>query len=107
MEVPEFKDFAKEMVDYIANYLENIRERYDLNVNKTKFHCDFLELSHWWFFLKKKKNQHIIAINHLRRKNMLCGRSPVLSSINQTNCTENRQRRRALINCISNLLGFV
>lgn len=27
MEVPEFKDFAKEMVDYIANYLENIRER--------------------------------------------------------------------------------
>lgn len=28
MEAPEFKDFAKEMVDYIANYLENIRERY-------------------------------------------------------------------------------
>ncbi|XP_037909369.1 aromatic-L-amino-acid decarboxylase isoform X2 [Hermetia illucens] len=27
MEAPEFKDFAKEMVDYIANYLENIRER--------------------------------------------------------------------------------
>lgn len=27
MEVPEFKDFAKEMVDYIGNYLENIRER--------------------------------------------------------------------------------
>lgn len=28
MEAPEFKDFAKEMVDYIANYLENIRDRY-------------------------------------------------------------------------------
>ncbi|XP_055711328.1 aromatic-L-amino-acid decarboxylase isoform X2 [Phlebotomus papatasi] len=27
MEAPEFKEFAKEMVDYIANYLENIRER--------------------------------------------------------------------------------
>lgn len=27
MEAPEFKDFAKEMVDYIAEYLENIRER--------------------------------------------------------------------------------
>ncbi|KAL5281288.1 DDC family protein [Megaselia abdita] len=27
MEAPEFKDFAKEMVDYIANYLENIRDR--------------------------------------------------------------------------------
>lgn len=27
MEVGEFKDFAKEMVDYIGNYLENIRER--------------------------------------------------------------------------------
>lgn len=28
MEAPEFKDFAKEMVDYIANYLENIRDRW-------------------------------------------------------------------------------
>lgn len=27
MEAPEFRDFAKEMVDYIANYLENIRDR--------------------------------------------------------------------------------
>ncbi|KAL7043096.1 hypothetical protein ACKWTF_001390 [Chironomus riparius] len=27
MEAPEFKDFAKSMVDYIANYLENIRDR--------------------------------------------------------------------------------
>lgn len=27
MEAPEFKDFAKEMVDYIAEYLENIRDR--------------------------------------------------------------------------------
>jgi aromatic-L-amino-acid decarboxylase len=27
MQAPEFKDFAKEMVDYIANYLENIRDR--------------------------------------------------------------------------------
>lgn len=27
MEAPEFKDFAKEMVDYIASYLENIRDR--------------------------------------------------------------------------------
>lgn len=31
MEVPEFKEFAKEMVDYIGNYLENIRERSVLN----------------------------------------------------------------------------
>lgn len=28
MEAPEFRDFAKEMVDYIANYLENIRDRW-------------------------------------------------------------------------------
>lgn len=27
MEAPEFKDFAKEMVDYISSYLENIRDR--------------------------------------------------------------------------------
>ncbi|XP_037958572.1 aromatic-L-amino-acid decarboxylase isoform X2 [Teleopsis dalmanni] len=27
MEAPEFKDFAKSMVDYIAEYLENIRDR--------------------------------------------------------------------------------
>ncbi|EAT37248.1 AAEL010737-PA [Aedes aegypti] len=27
MQAPQFKDFAKEMVDYIANYLENIRDR--------------------------------------------------------------------------------
>ncbi|GBP60907.1 Aromatic-L-amino-acid decarboxylase [Eumeta japonica] len=27
MEAPDFKDFAKSMVDYIANYLENIRDR--------------------------------------------------------------------------------
>lgn len=27
MEAPEFKDFAKSMVDYIAEYLETIRER--------------------------------------------------------------------------------
>ncbi|XP_011190721.1 aromatic-L-amino-acid decarboxylase isoform X1 [Zeugodacus cucurbitae] len=27
MEAPEFKDFAKSMVDYIADYLENIRDR--------------------------------------------------------------------------------
>jgi len=27
MEAPEFKDFAKTMVDFIAEYLENIRER--------------------------------------------------------------------------------
>lgn len=27
MEASEFKDFAKEMVEYIANYLENIRDR--------------------------------------------------------------------------------
>lgn len=31
MEAPEFRDFAKEMVDYIANYLENIRDRYVTN----------------------------------------------------------------------------
>lgn len=28
MEVKEFKEFAKEMVDYVANYLENIRDRW-------------------------------------------------------------------------------
>jgi len=28
MEAPEFKDFAKTMVDFIAEYLENIRERW-------------------------------------------------------------------------------
>ncbi|KAJ8921089.1 hypothetical protein NQ315_015886 [Exocentrus adspersus] len=27
MEATEFKDFGKEMIDYVANYLENIRER--------------------------------------------------------------------------------
>lgn len=27
MEAPEFRDFAKSMVDYIAEYLENIRDR--------------------------------------------------------------------------------
>lgn len=27
MQAPQFKEFAKEMVDYIANYLENIRDR--------------------------------------------------------------------------------
>ncbi|XP_018569156.1 aromatic-L-amino-acid decarboxylase [Anoplophora glabripennis] len=27
MEAPQFKDFGKEMIDYVANYLENIRER--------------------------------------------------------------------------------
>ncbi|TMW42136.1 hypothetical protein DOY81_012784 [Sarcophaga bullata] len=27
MEAPEFRDFAKNMVDYIADYLENIRDR--------------------------------------------------------------------------------
>lgn len=32
MEAKEFKEFGKEMIDYVANYLENIRERY---VNKT------------------------------------------------------------------------
>lgn len=31
MEAPEFRDFAKEMVDYIANYLENIRDRWVAN----------------------------------------------------------------------------
>lgn len=30
MEAPQFKDFAKEMVEYIAGYLENIRDRYVL-----------------------------------------------------------------------------
>jgi hypothetical protein len=28
MECKQFKDFAKEMVDYIGDYLENIRDRY-------------------------------------------------------------------------------
>lgn len=28
MEAPEFKDFAKSMVDYIADYLENVRDRW-------------------------------------------------------------------------------
>lgn len=27
MEAPDFKDFAKAMTDYIAEYLENIRDR--------------------------------------------------------------------------------
>ncbi|XP_055613451.1 aromatic-L-amino-acid decarboxylase-like isoform X1 [Uranotaenia lowii] len=27
MQAPQFKEFAKEMVDYISNYLENIRDR--------------------------------------------------------------------------------
>lgn len=27
MEAPDFKDFAKSMTDYIAEYLENIRDR--------------------------------------------------------------------------------
>lgn len=27
MDAPQFKDFAKEMVDYVAGYLENIRDR--------------------------------------------------------------------------------
>lgn len=28
MEAPDFKEFAKAMTDYIAEYLENIRDRY-------------------------------------------------------------------------------
>lgn len=27
MDAPQFKEFAKEMVDYVSNYLENIRDR--------------------------------------------------------------------------------
>lgn len=27
MEAKEFKEFGKEMIDYVANYLENIRDR--------------------------------------------------------------------------------
>lgn len=27
MEAKEFKDFGKEMIDYVATYLENIRDR--------------------------------------------------------------------------------
>ena len=30
MEAGDFKDFAKAMTDYIAEYLENIRDRYVL-----------------------------------------------------------------------------
>lgn len=44
MEVPEFKDFAKEMVDYIGDYLENIRERYDFLKFATIRHVAFKEL---------------------------------------------------------------
>jgi aromatic-L-amino-acid decarboxylase len=28
MEYKQFKEFAKDMVDYIGDYLENIRDRY-------------------------------------------------------------------------------
>jgi aromatic-L-amino-acid decarboxylase len=28
MECKQFKEFAKDMVDYIGDYLENIRDRY-------------------------------------------------------------------------------
>jgi hypothetical protein len=28
MECKQFREFAKDMVDYIGDYLENIRERY-------------------------------------------------------------------------------
>lgn len=38
MEAPEFKDFAKEMVEYIANYLENIRDRWE-SIKKKKIMC--------------------------------------------------------------------
>lgn len=31
MEAPDFKDFAKAMTDYIAEYLENIRDRWVFN----------------------------------------------------------------------------
>lgn len=27
MELTEFKEFSKEMIDYVGNYLENIRDR--------------------------------------------------------------------------------
>jgi hypothetical protein len=29
METPEFKDFARSMVDFIGDYLDNIRDRWD------------------------------------------------------------------------------
>lgn len=32
MEAGDFKDFAKAMTDYIAEYLENIRDRYNSQV---------------------------------------------------------------------------
>lgn len=41
MEAGDFKDFAKAMTDYIAEYLENIRDRYldkYLNISKN-LHC--------------------------------------------------------------------
>lgn len=33
MEAKQFSEFAKTMVDYINDYLENIRDRYVLNTN--------------------------------------------------------------------------
>lgn len=36
MEAGDFKDFAKAMTDYIAEYLENIRERFVVNTYSIK-----------------------------------------------------------------------
>lgn len=41
MEAEDFKKFAKEMIDYITNYLENIRERLVLFLTEKILIFDF------------------------------------------------------------------
>lgn len=41
MDANGFKDFAKEMVDYVAGYLENIRDR----LVKKKFNVVLIKIS--------------------------------------------------------------
>lgn len=38
MEAKEFKEFARDMINYVTNYLENIRDRW------VKFSCSFCYL---------------------------------------------------------------
>ncbi|CRK86291.1 CLUMA_CG000241, isoform A [Clunio marinus] len=50
MEAPEFKDFAREMVEYIANYLENIRDSFTFPINLVEiFPINWLTLMTFYF----------------------------------------------------------
>lgn len=44
MEAKQFSEFAKTMVDYINDYLENIRDRYVINTNIAE-HTSYYEIT--------------------------------------------------------------